>query len=158
MNKSSPWTETKLLSVLSKLKNGKARVPLQLIREIFKPGVVGKDLQDSMLILFNKIKEEIQFPPFMELANIISIYKGKGDKLDLSNDRGIFIVNIFRSILMKLVYNDKYPIVDSNMSDSNVGARKGKNIRNHIFIVNGVINEVIQDKNKAIDIQILDYK
>ena len=59
---------------------------------------------------------------------------------------------------MKLVYNDKYPIVDSNMSDSNVGARKGKNIRNHIFIVNGVINEVIQDKTKAIDIQILDYK
>ena len=59
---------------------------------------------------------------------------------------------------MKLVYNDKYPIVDKNMSDSNVGARKGKNIRNHIFIVNGVINEVIQDKTKAIDIQIVDYK
>ena len=59
---------------------------------------------------------------------------------------------------MKLVYNVKYPIVDKNMSDSNVGAHKGNNIRNHIFIVNGVINEVIQDKTKAIDIQIVDYK
>ena len=53
--------------------------------------------------------------------------------MDLSNDRGIFIVNLFRSIIMKMVYEDKYEIVDNNMSDSNVGARKHKNIRNHLF-------------------------
>ena len=129
-----------------------------MIREIFKPEVIGKDLKSSMLTMFNRIKQEMELPSFMEVANIISIYKGKGERLDLNNDRGIFLVNIFRSILMILVYNDKYPIVDKNMSDSNVGARKGKNIRNHIFIVNGVINEVIQDKTKAIDIQIVDYK
>ena len=72
--------------------------------------------------------------------------------------RGILLANIFRSILMKLLYNDQYPIVDSNMSDSNVGARKGRGVRNHLFIVNGVINEVIQDKQKSLDIQIMDYK
>ena len=44
------------------------------------------------------------------------------------------------------------------MSDSNVGARKYKNIRNHIFVINGIINEVINKKNLAIDIEILDYK
>ena len=27
-----------------------------------------------------------------------------------------------------------------------------------MFIVNGVINEVVQDKSKSLDIQILDYK
>ena len=144
--------------VLSKLKNNKSRDPHQLIREIFKPDVIGTDLKNSMLILFNKVKLELELPVFMEIANIISIYKGKGDKLDLTNDRGIFIVNIFRSILMKLVYNDKYSIVDSNMSDSNIGARKGKNIRNHLFIVNGVINEVVQDKSKSLDIGVLDYR
>ena len=92
------------------------------------------------------------------LANITSLYKGKGDKLDLNNDRGIFLVTVFRSILMKMIYNDKYDIVDQNMSDSNVGARKRKNIRNHIFIINGIINDVLNSKGKAIDIQILDYK
>ena len=115
------------------MKNGKSRDPLNLVREISKPGVIGKDLKLSMLSLFNRIREENEFPSFMELANIISIYKGKGDKLDLDSDRGIFIVNLFRSFLMKLVYNDKYPVVDDHMSDSNVGARKGKNIKNHIF-------------------------
>ena len=158
MTKSAPWTEANLSKVLLKLKNNKSRDPHLMIREIFKPGVIGSDLKSSMLMLCNRIKEDIKIPAFMEWANIISIYKGKGDKLDLNNDRGIFIVNIFRSILMKLVYNDKYPTVDSNMSDSNVGARRGKGVRNHLFIVHGVINEVIQDKSKSLDIGILDYR
>ena len=87
----------------------------------------------SFLMLANKVRNEIIFPKFMQYADIISIYKGIGDKLNLSNDRGIFIVNVFRSIIMKMVYEDKYEIVDNNMSDSNVGARKQKNIRNHLF-------------------------
>ena len=58
---------------------------------------------------------------------------------------------------MKLVYGDKYEMVDKNMSDSNVGARKSKNIRNHIFVLNGVINDVIRNPGReAIDIEILD--
>jgi hypothetical protein len=60
---------------------------------------------------------------------------------------------------MKLVYGDKYEMVDKNMSDSNVGARKLKNIRNHIFVLNGVINDVIRNPGReAIDIEILDYR
>ena len=58
---------------------------------------------------------------------------------------------------MKLVYQDKYDTVDNSMSDSNVGARKKKNIQNHIFVINGIINEAIKNK-KDIDIQILDYR
>jgi hypothetical protein len=67
-------------------------------------------------------------------------------------------VNLFRMILMEMVYRDKYAIIDKSMSDSNVGARKKKNIRNHIFIINGIINEALQNKSKSIDIQILDYR
>ena len=78
--------------------------------------------------------------------------------MNLNNDRGIFIVNIFRSIIMKMVYNDKYGLVDGNMSDSNVGARKNKSIRNHIFVLNGIITEVIDNKMPGIDVEILDYR
>jgi hypothetical protein len=88
----------------------------------------------------------------------VAIYKGKGEKIDLNNDRGIFIVNLFRSILMKLIYGDKYDIVDKNMSDSNVGARKKKNIRNHIFIINGIINEALEKNKEPVDLVIVDYK
>ena len=151
--KSERWTRQNLLKVLKSLKNGKSRDPHGIISEIFKPEVAGQDFQNSLLILLNKVKDELRIPDFMELANIVSIYKGKGEKMDLENDRGIFIVNKFRDILMKLSYQDKYEVVDRSMSDSNVGGRKNKNIRNHIFVVNSVINEVIQNKKKSIDIE-----
>ena len=45
------------------------------------------------------------------------------------------------------------------MSDSQIGARKSKNVRNHIWIVNGIICDVLSTKKKpAIDILIYDYK
>ena len=95
----------------------------------------------------------------MRLADISTIYKGKGPKTELINERGIFVVTILRNILMKLIYFDYYAIIDKSMSDSQVGARKNKNIRNHIWIVNGIITDVLSSKTKkSIDIQIYDYK
>ena len=45
------------------------------------------------------------------------------------------------------------------MSDSNIGARKGKNIINHIFVANSLIHDVLSKKTKEpIDIMVLDYK
>ena len=82
----------------------------------------------------------------MKIADIASIYKGKGSMNDLKNERGIFLVSIYRSVLMKLVYNDKMEILDKNMSDSQVGARKNKNIGNHTWILNDIINKVLKKK------------
>ena len=155
-NKSKPWNHKQLLKVLSSLKSGKSRDPPGLINEIFKPGVCGNDLQIYLLMMMNKIRDTLFIPKYLEYATIVSIYKGRGDKMCLENDRGIFVVNIFRSILMKLSYQDKYQIVDRNMSDSNVGGRKNKNIRNHIFVLNSVMNDVLQNKKNSIDIEILD--
>ena len=60
---------------------------------------------------------------------------------------------------MRLIYLDYYPVIEKSMSDSQVGARKDKNIRNHIWIVNGIIADVNRNKKKnPVDIQIFDYK
>ena len=140
LNKSQPWCETDLDKVLSSLKNNKSRDPHGLISDLFQPGVIGSDLKKSLLSLFNKIKDNCSIPEFIQWANVTSLYMGKGDRRELENERGIFIVSVFRSILMKLIYQDKYEVIDSNMSDSNVGARKKKNIRNHIFVLNDVMS------------------
>ena len=53
---------------------------------------------------------------------------------------------------------DIYDILDDNLSDSNVGARKKRNIRNHTFIVNSSIHEAIKNKkSKGLEIIIADY-
>ena len=81
----------------------------------------------------------------------------KGDRQNLENDRGIFNLVIIRKILDKLIYQDNFEIIDSKMSDSNVGARKKRNIRDHLFIVNGIINNVKNDKTEeSIDLEIFD--
>ena len=156
---SEPWSMLELEVVLASLKEKKARDPAGLVNELLSPGVGGRNLKLSILNIFNKIKSENVIPEFMKMADCTTIYKGKGKKNELKNDRGVFIVSIFRSILLKLIYKRKYDIVDQNMSDSNVGARKRKNVRNHVWILHGVVHDVLSSKTKTpIDFEILDYK
>ena len=102
--KTEPWTKEQLMKTLGSLKNNKSRDPSGLVNELFKPEVIGKDLFNSLLMMMNQIKDTQSIPKVMELCNIVAIYKGKGEKADLQNDRGIFIVNIFRSIILKVRY------------------------------------------------------
>ena len=108
-------------------------------------------------MLLNKIKTTGTIPEFLNVVNISAIYKGKGEFTNLESERGIFIVNIVRYIFMKMIYADKYDVIDKSMSDSNIGARKKKNIRNHIFVVNSVLHDVLSSSSKEpIDIMVLD--
>ena len=140
----APWKLSELEKVLRGLRNNQSRDPLGMITELFKPGVLGEELKVSILSLMNNVKSNMFIPTNMQLANITTIYKSKGSRLELENDRGIFLLTIFRKILDKLTYMDKYPELDISMSDSNIGARRNKNIRNHLFIIHGIINSVIQ--------------
>ena len=157
-DKSHDWLEEDVIDVLKSLKNNKCRDPLGLINEIFKPPVAGNDLIKSLTILMNSVKNQLKVPNLFRMKNISTIYKNKGSRSNLENDRGIFICTVFNTILQKLIYEDNYELIDSNLSDSNVGARKHKNIRNHSFIINGIINDTVVTKKKAVDLAILDYR
>ena len=84
----------------------------------------------------NKIKDNQEYPKSLELCIITSIYKRKGDRNNLNNYRGVFRVLVFRAILERLIYNDEYYTVDDNLTDANIGARKQRNIRDNLFVVN----------------------
>ena len=102
--------------------------------------MIGTNLKESLLKLLNNIKETNDIPEFMKQASVTTIPK-KGSKLLLKNERGIFIVNSVRNILMKLIFNLKYDTIDSHMSDSNVGGRKKKSGFNHIWVLNNIIHD-----------------
>ena len=143
-----------LNKVLSKLKSGKSQDANGLINEIFQSNNIGESLKNSLLLLLNKTKKQLKTPNFMEDTNITSIYKGKGKMSDLENDRGIFSIAVPKMIRDKLVYNDIYDIADASMSESQVGARKARSIRNHVWVIYQIINEVLKNKSEPIDIQI----
>ena len=128
LRKSVSWTEANLVTVLKSLKPKKSADPAGLINELFKPPIAGSDVINSLLILSNKVKDACEIPSFLQMTNISSIFKNRGSKNDLDNDRGLFTVSSVRSVIDKLIYNDIYDVVDNSMSDSNVGGRKGRNI------------------------------
>ena len=98
-------TRYKLNQVLKKLKNNKARDPYGLIYELFKIGAIGDDLKESLFLMCYKIRDNLEIPELLKFANITSIYKGKGAKNYLENERGIFSINIFRSLILFIMMN-----------------------------------------------------
>ena len=151
-----PWTISELKSVTKELKNNQCRDPDSLISEVFKDEVAGKDLNTAVLGLMNMILETFYIPEELLRSNITSIWKGKGSRMNLNNDRGIFTLSILRKILDKLLYMKLYPSVANGMSYSNIGAKKHKNVRDHLFIVYGIIHSVLKDGMPCIDLQIYD--
>ena len=153
--KSPDWTLEDLMKVLKSLKNNKSGDHFGMVYEIFKPGVIGKDLLHSLLLLCNEVKYQQKIPQFLKYTDITSFYKNKGDRRNLEFDRGIFGVMKVRSIIDKLAYNDYYETVDSNMSDSNAGARANRSTCDNLFVVYAIRNEAIR-KNISVDLHLMD--
>ena len=154
--KSEPWTIPQLIKVLNSLKIGKSCDALGYSNELFKPEIIGNDLLLSLLNIVNRAKSETSIPRLFRLTKITSIYKQKGEKCDLQNDRGVHSVTKFRAIIDKLLYNDKYSEIDRNMSDCNVGGRRNRSIRDNLFVIYAVINDALEFQKIDIDIQFYD--
>ena len=154
--KSKPWGKQELFKVLKSLKSGKSCDAIGYSNELFKPGVIGCDLVTSLLNIINRAKYESQVPRPFRLTKITSIYKSKGEKCDLQNDRGVHSVTKFRAIIDKLLYNDMYEQIDRKMSNCNVGGRNNRSIRDNLFVIYACINDAVGYQKTDIDIQFYD--
>ena len=92
-----------------------------MINELFKPGVIELDLKFALLNWFNMCKTQIKIPVFMTVSNIVNVWKKKGDKLDIDSYRGIFIINICKDLILKLIYLDKEKIIKKLCHISKLG-------------------------------------
>ena len=158
MKKTIPWTKEQLRTAIKSLKKNKTADPNGIINELLMNDCAGEDLEEAIGILMNKIKETFHLPEYMMRENITTIFKNKGSRLDMKNDRGIFLLTSLKKTLDKLIYIDKFKNIDKNMSCSNIGARRGRNVKDHLFIIYGIINSVINGDEKCIDIQIYDLE
>ena len=144
--------------MLQDLKRKKCRDPQGYLNELFKSEAAGQDLKLSLLDMMNKAKHLLEIPEMMKDVNVVMIPKPKKKSLhNIENQRGIFLISVYRKILMKLLLKDEYKTLDSFMSDSNVGGRKGRRAQDHIFIINGIIfDHARSSKKKQLSICIYD--
>ena len=149
------WDMDDLKLALKQLGKEKSRDPEGFNNELFKEEVAGEDLLLAVLKLMNLIKKKQKYPTILEKCNITSIYKKKSRR-DFENYRGVFRVQVLRSILDRLTYNDSYYTIDSNLTDGNVGARKQRSARDNIFVISAISNSVVNGTSAAIQIQVMD--
>ena len=138
--------------VLKQLKNKKSRDPLGMANELFKPENAGEDLKLALLKMSNEIKKQHIFHKALGMCNMSSLYKNEGSKKDFNNNCGIFRVRAIRSSIDKLIYNDEYDTIDANLTDSNVGAGRNRNIRDNLFVIYAITNNIRKNNIKDTDI------
>ena len=134
------WEEKDVKFVIKNLKKKKSRDAHGYSNEIIQCG--GKDVLSAVTKLMNNIKRQQCFPQSLQACNITSLFKNKGSRKDYNQYRGIFRVTVFRNILDRLIFNDEYSTIEKNLTDSNVGGKRGQNIRDNIFVLNAVINSI----------------
>ena len=71
--KTDPWNLSELKIALKSLKNNKTADPHGMINELFKSSCGGSDLEESLLLLYNGIKENFFLPEYMMLENITTV-------------------------------------------------------------------------------------
>ena len=143
-NRTPAWDINDLEVALKGLKKDKSSDALDYINELFRPDVIGINLKEGLLKLMNNIKDKQIFPLQLEACNITSIKKGSQQEFD--KYWGIFRVPIFSAILESCINNDEYGIIYNNLTYANVGARKSRNIRDNLFVVDAILNSIKKDQ------------
>ena len=157
LNKTQPWDIEELKYVLKKLPPNKARDSDGYPNELFALSVAGDDLQEALLRLLNMIKDRQEYPEALSNCNITTLYKKKA-RNDFKNYRGIFRISVIRSILDRLIYEDSLEVIDSNLTDGNVGCRKNRSSRDNIYVMGAITNSVINGDSRPIQIQVMDIE
>ena len=129
---------------LRTLKKGQSQDTMLFSNELFMLQNIGEDLKLSILLFCNKIKNNMTIPDFLQNIHVTAINKKKKCPLSLDGLRGIFLVPKLRAILVKLIYNSIIDVIESHLTNSNIGSRKNKSPRDHLFVVYSVMNETLR--------------
>ena len=140
------WSESDLDKVLRSLKSKQSQDAKGWANEIFCYKNIGENLKTSLLMLCNKVKNTMEIPDFFQDAYISAIPKKKKCPSSLSSERGIFLLNKVRMVFLKLLYNSNIPNIEKNLSNSNIGGRKGKASRDHLFVLFSIMSDIKQNK------------
>ena len=139
---------------IKQLQVGKAPGPDGLPPEVFKAG--GQALVDKMTDLFCLFWDKGELPQELRDANIIHLFKNKGDKAVCDNHRGISLLSIPGKILARILLNRiSEHLLDSVVSESQCGFRKSRGTVDMIFSIRQ-IQEKCLEQHKDLHLLFID--
>ena len=130
--KDLPTMEEVLVSI-KQLSSGKAPGADGIPPDIYKHG--GSALAEELLKLFTQIWEEGEAPQDFKDADLVHLYKNKGDSKCCDNHRGISLLCIAGKILARLLLNRLIKHIDDIglIPESQCGFRSGRGTTDMVF-------------------------
>ena len=127
-----PPTLPETIKAISQLQAGKAPGSDGIPPEIYKTG--GLALSTNLTDLFRLCWEKGELPQDFKDANIIHLYKNKGEKASCDNHRGISLLSIAGKILARIILNRiTERLLDSVAPESQCGFRKNRGTVDMVF-------------------------
>ena len=100
----------------------------------------GKDVKDSMLILFNEINNTNMGPEAWANMIIKSIYKGKKSKKEMNNRRGLFLTSVICKLFERTKLDKDRNTIEDKMSKFQNGGVQGKAPIDNKMVLNATID------------------
>jgi hypothetical protein len=152
--KQPDFSMTELTNVLKHLKAGKSCGPDQRPAEIYIHG--GESFHHLLLVVINRLKNSQMTPTQWEMMTITTLYKGKGSKKDLVNQRGIFLTQVICKIWERLIMaRIGEPL--SKINKLQAGSKKNRSPGDQTFILRGCIDRALY-LNKPLYLNFYDFK
>ena len=153
----SPFSEAEIREGAKSLKNGKAAGIDKILYEFIKFGC--SSLAKTMKKLFNFMLSAWKYPSIWSVNILQAVHKG-GDKKDLDNYRGISISSCFAKFFGLLLNKRLEGTIKSFklIGESQIGFSREARTRDHIFVVNTLINKVVRFQSKKPFTAFIDFR
>eukprot|EP01084_Bolivina_argentea_P050001 91945_1 len=148
------YTMKELNKALKQRANGKATSQDNICVELIK---LSETLKYEILNMINNIKGSKDYPKDWIIGDMLNIYK-KGNKDDRDNYRMICLLAHTLKLHTTMIKNRLIEETDEDTSDIHNGFRRGRGCRDNYFIINYVMNYMINILNKEFYITFVDFK
>ena len=137
---SPPYTSVELEKVRKHLKRGKSSGRDNIPSEVFIDG--GAKLQHSILDLFNFVKHENGMPHQWTKVQVSTMYKHKGKRNRLVNQRGIFLKQVLSKMYGKLNMNRASNAMEG-IDKSQAGGRLNRSTADQTYMLRAAVDHSI---------------
>lgn len=110
-----------------------------------------QSLADPLCRIFNICFDIGYFPEVWKTANIVPIHK-KGTKLLIDNYRPISILNVLSKVMERIVHNNIYPLIVSNVPSQQHGFIKGRSTNTNLGIF---VSDVFEGMNDGCQVDVV---
>ena len=151
---SDPPNLAETLKAIKQMSNGKTPGADGIPSEVFKHG--GHKLARSLVRLFNVIWDSESVPQEFKDANIIHLYKRKGNRSCCDNHRGISLLATGGKILARIIANRlSSQVAEKILPESQCGFRPGRGTVDMIFTARQ-IQEKCREQNRDLYMVFID--